>query len=122
MCPYSFRVAFYHWQSHHRTGKHQLTPFFTPERGTHRNFRVTVPLLEAPEALQAKERPELVHRAHAPFPGLLYAQNLDNPEAGGRPTRAVSTGDFLGRVLQDLREVVVLERTICLALEADNGK
>ena len=77
------------------------------------------PLLEGREALEAEELAKLVHRAHTPFSSLFDAQNFDNPEASRRSTRAVSTGDLLSRVLQDLREVVVLERTVLLALKAD---
>ena len=84
---------------------------------THRNLGIRVPLLEAGERLEAKERAELVHGAHAPLARLGHAQDFDDTQRGRGAPRAVRAGHLLGRIVQDAREVVIAEAAIGPALE-----
>ncbi len=87
---------------------------------THSNLRVRVPFLERVKSFQAKEVPELVHRAHAPLARLHHAEHLDEAQACGRAPCAIRACRLLGGVVEDARKIVVAEPAV-RAFEAREG-
>lgn len=79
---------------------------------THRNIADTAPLLKALKLLQAHELAELVERAHAPLAGLLDTHDFDGLEDSWDTAWAKAARGGPRRFMQDLRELVGLERAV----------
>jgi len=82
------------------------------------NLLIRGPILEVFERLEAEERAELVHGAHAPLAALLHRHNFDDFQDLGCAPRAVRACYALGGVLEDTGEIVVAELAVWAALDA----
>ena len=85
---------------------------------THGNIADTAPLLKALKLLQAHKGAELVERTHTPVAGLLDTHDFDRLEDSGDTARAKAARDGARRFMQDLRELIGLERAVWLSFQS----